>query len=318
MKSPASDSTRRVAVIDIGSNSIKLLVAATGGHGLPVELFRQTEETRIGTGIGDKARHGLREDAIRAALQAIRNLLAAAAPHEPGATAIVATSAVRDAPNRSAFAAAVECETGVPLRILSGADEARYIGLGIRCDPVLRETHAFYLFDLGGGSLECLAFHEGEAVAVISLDLGCVRLMERFLPDPARPLAPAIEAAVRDEVARNLTSAFAFPLPTASPVVVTGGTAAVARALLPVLTGETTPPETIALPAWRKLRARLGQESLADRLAWTHLPPNRADVIPTAMIILEEVARLAGVESFRHSFFNLRFGLARELLAGPV
>ncbi|HXA13851.1 MAG TPA: phosphatase, partial [Opitutaceae bacterium] len=162
-----------VAVIDIGSNSIKLLVVSRDGNGRLAELTSRTIDARISAGISQKSPQ-LGETGMAAGLAAITDLLAAAAPLAPAQTLLVATSAVRDATNGADFRAHVRSTTGHDIRILTGDQEANLIGAGLACDPALSNLHDFYVFDLGGGSLECLAFRARQIAQEVSLPLGCV------------------------------------------------------------------------------------------------------------------------------------------------
>ena len=217
-----------VAVIDIGSNSIKVLVAARDASGIVTALKTRTIDARISAGIS-QAEPRLSEDGMARGLAAIQELLATAAPFSPTTTVLVATSAVRDAANGPEFRQRVLDATGHTLRILTGDEEANFIGLGLTCDPALAHRRDFYVFDLGGGSLECLAFKNRAIVQAASLQLGCVRLTEKFIRDPALPLpqseAESLAVHVRDELKR---SGFRFAL-SAPPAVFTGGTVSTVR-----------------------------------------------------------------------------------------
>ena len=146
-----------VAVVDIGSNSIKVLVAAPAPEGGLQTLLSHTIEARISAGIA-AANPQLTEEGMARGLAAIGDLLAEAAPLHPARVQLVATSAVRDAVNGAEFRARVRKQTGLEIRLLSGDEEANLIGRGLTCDPALTSLQDFYLFDLGGGSLECLRF----------------------------------------------------------------------------------------------------------------------------------------------------------------
>src|SRR5207249_1268753 len=111
-------------------------------------------------------------------------------------TVLVATSAVRDGQNGDAFCRRIHAVTGHAVRVLSGEEEANAIGRGLTTDPALQDTRDFYVFDLGGGSLECLAFRERRIEQAVSLQLGCVRLMEKLVVDSESPFSMANQAAV--------------------------------------------------------------------------------------------------------------------------
>jgi exopolyphosphatase / guanosine-5'-triphosphate,3'-diphosphate pyrophosphatase len=306
-----------VAVVDIGSNSIKVLVAAGSPSGRPVELFAETIEARISAGIS-RARPVLGPAAMSRGVAAIGNLLAQAAPYAPGRIRLVATSAVRGAANGSEFRKRVRAATGHPVRVLSGREEANLIGRGLRCDPALSRLRNFHVFDLGGGSLECLAFRGRRATRAISLPLGCVRMTELFVADPARPFSAGAASAVESHVRAALTdSGFRFELPKGSTAVGTGGTLTTVRAIRAEREGldfERTDP-FIPLAELRLLLRRVGGLPLARRREVPGLPFARADVFPAALATLIAIAGLGGLGGFRHSLFNLRWGVAAELLA---
>lgn len=306
------------AVIDIGSNSIKILVADRGAGGEILPRHIRTVDARISAGISQTLPR-LSEEGMSRGVAAVRELLADAARFSPARIQLVATSAVRDAVNGADFRAQVRDATGHDIRILSGQEEANLIGRGLTADRALRHLRNFYVFDLGGGSLECLAFRDRRIEQAISLPLGCVRLTEKFVDDPTRPLAAdarrAVEMHTRDTLAR---SGFAFSLPADAVAVGTGGTVTTARLVLGAPQGlalEAT-PTAITLAQVQHLLDWLGGLPLAERQKIPGLPPARADVFPVALATLLAIAERAGFDRYENSLFNLRYGLAAELLQG--
>jgi len=305
-----------VAVIDIGSNSIKLLVAAAARDGSLVSLAESTKETRIGCGLAGQP-PVLQSDAMERAIEWLRDLLCEAGPFQPEKVCIVATSAVRDASNGQAFAEQVDEATHYELEILSGAEEAAAIARGVHCDPRLPLTDSFYLFDLGGGSLELLALRSKQVEQMVSLPLGCVRLTEKFIPNPTAPLPAASVAKLRTHVRRALQeSGFRFDLPASAAAVATGGTATTWRAIRAAEAGVRFNASDPVLPSdeletWAH---RFSNQSMEERRQTEGLPTARADVFPVALWTLVEVAQGAGARSLHHSLCNLRFGLAARLL----
>ncbi|HRI81674.1 MAG TPA: phosphatase [Opitutaceae bacterium] len=304
------------AVLDIGSNSIKILVARRDERGRLQPVFQDTLDVRISAGI-NAARPVLDEEAMQRGLAAVQQLLTAAASHSPERATLVATSAVRDAVNGADFAARITKATGFELRILTGEEEANAIGRGLTCDPALADLQDFHVFDLGGGSLECLTFHGRQISQAVSLPLGCVRLTEKFVPDPGLPLS----ATIREKLARHIQTALAearFQLDLPFPIAIaTGGSVVTVRAIRAARQGvalDATSP-IVTLRQMRELLEQTGGLSLTDRRAIPGLPPARADVFPTALATLVAVAEHAKVTAFRHSFYNLRYGLAAELLS---
>lgn len=308
---------QRAAAIDIGSNSIKVLVAEAAADGALEVLLSHTIEARISAGIS-RSNPVLSEQGMQRGLEAIIELLALSAGHQPGCIQIVATSAVRDAENGTAFSKRVRAATGHSIRILSGKEEAHYIGQGIAHDPELENLQDFYLFDLGGGSLEALSFRQRQISRLHSLQLGCVRLTERFVSDRNTPLPPALATSVIRHTAATIREAgFLFDLPQSAPVIGTGGTLASVRSVLAARAGSTAElgHALLQVDDLRTLQAELALMSLADRRNVAGLSPARADVFPVALATLIGVAECGGFDSYRHSFCNLRHGLVAEMLA---
>ena len=310
-----SSPTPVVAVIDIGSNSIKVLVATRRDDGVIEALKTQTIDARISAGIS-QAEPRLSEDGMARGLAAIQELLATAAPFAPTSTVLVATSAVRDAINGPEFRERVLAATGHTIRILTGDEEAELIGRGLTCDPALAHLRDFYVFDLGGGSLECLAFRDRRIDQEASLRLGCVRMTEKFVADPQAPLRPdectALALHVRDTIKQ---SGFRFNLPGAAAVF-TGGTFTSVRAIKAALHGvnlEDT-PAVVATATIYDLLDEVCPLSLEDRKKIPGMPAARADVFPAALVTVATVAEFGLFERFHHSLYNLRWGLAAQAL----
>ena len=232
-------SNETVAAIDVGSNSIKLLVGRRGeSQGRIETVFTETIETRISAGISQELPR-LTDEAVTAGTATIAELFGLAQEFNPREVQIVATSAVRDALNGRDFIDTVKDATGLTIRILSGSEEATTIGKGLACDPAIGETLRFIQMDLGGGSLELIRFNEGVIENAISLQLGAVRLTERLIKDRDAPIDDetdaAIRAYVRDEL---LKSGFPFE-PSTDPLIATGGAFSVTRAILAAAAGTT-------------------------------------------------------------------------------
>lgn len=314
MKDMAQSAT--VAVIDVGSNSIKLLIAGAGSGGNRVEtVYSETQETRISEGISRDSPE-LSQEAMQAAIKTIRELLKSAKRHQPLMIRIVATSAVRDALNGQAFAETVGKETGHALEILSGTEEAVLIGRGLACDPDLQKYSRFLQMDIGGGSVEFIRFERHQIKQAYSLQLGAVRLSEQFLPDRAAPVDPSITDAIRRHVYEAVKTCGLLLDPEAGPLIATGGAIVVVRAVLAARDGVncTSRAPQISLEEISQLSRELCACPLDQRLSIPHLPAARADILPTALITIETVLQLAQRNSLTHSFYNLRYGIASELL----
>lgn len=304
------------AVIDIGSNSIKILVAMREDDGRIVALKMHTLDARISAGIS-QAIPLLSEDGMARGLAAIQELLAVAEPFSPTSTVLVATSAVRDAANGAEFRQRVLAATGHTIRILTGDEEADLIGRGLTCDPALTELQNFYVFDLGGGSMEFLTFRDRRIQQELSLKLGCVRLTEKFISDPAAPLRPdectALALHVRDTIKQ---SGFRFSLPAGAEAVFTGGTMTSVRLIKGALHGvklDDTPP-IVSLETLHDLLDEIGPLNLDARKQIPGMPASRADVFPAALATVVALAEFGMFKRFHHSLYNLRWGLAAKAL----
>ncbi len=309
-------STGTVAVVDIGSNSIKVLVVRRLADGYYESLKNKTVDARISAGING-AFPRLSEEGMARGLEAIVALLEMAAPFAPVHTMLVATSAVRDAANGDEFRARVLAATGHPVRLLTGDEEANFIGRGLTCDPALTHLRDFYVCDLGGGSLECLAFHERRITQALSIRLGCVRMTEKFVCDSSAPLesdaAVGLALYTKQELKK---SGFRFDLPAPAEAVFTGGTVTSIRLIKAARHGvalEDT-PTTVPVTTLSALIDELAPLTLDERRAVPGMPVARADVFPAALVTLLALTETAGLTRFHHSLYNLRWGIAADLL----
>ncbi len=300
----------RLAVIDIGSNSIKLLVAEPGD---PVDsVLNAIRETRISAGISGHPPQ-LKASAIEAGVQSVSELIQDAKDAGADQFIAVATSAVRDAANGHVFAGSLKTQTGLDLRILDGVEEARYIALGAQCDPAIAPINNFRMIDLGGGSMECITFQGGRVIQAASLPLGAVRLTEQFIPHPENPVStPALEA-IKARVNETIEGASLDLASPSLPLVAAGGGFNVARRVW-----EADPesfkqnPSFIPLSWLKRWRLILANLKLEDRMRIPGVPVQRADIMPAAVQVMVTVAELCGQDQFIHTAYNLRYGLAKE------
>lgn len=299
---------KSVGVIDVGSNTIKLLIAKSGKT-LPAELIDFiVEETRIGEGMTGNP-PTIDDKAIERGAAAIARLVKLASGCS--SLSIVATSAVRDAHNRQAFVEAVRARCGQEIRILSGDEEASYIGLALSCDPALTHLQSFSLLDLGGGSLECIQFSNRELQKAESLQLGSVRLCSLLIQDRKIPFGPEQKKQVTNYVSERW-SASKFPA-NSSPseiAVLTGGAA---KHLAQSLSNRQL-DNGLGLEEFTEIASHLGSLPLEERVRVYGIPQSRADIFPTAMVTLEASLKHLGCKRLYFSEFNLRFGVAVELL----
>ena len=304
----------RVAAIDCGTNSIRLLVADVKGDRL-TDVTRRMEIVRLGQGVD---RTGLlAPEAIERTRVALADYAADIERYGATAVRMVATSASRDARNAGDFHAMVEATLDVPPEVISGREEAELSFAGaVRGLPP--ETPAPYLVvDIGGGSTEFV--HGSSTVdAACSVDIGCVRMTERHLHDdpPTRAQVAAARADIMAAVDRALAE-------------VDGGRT---RTLVG-LAGSVTTVAAIALdlPEYRPERihhARIRADQVAgvaadlltmtrdQRLALPVMHPGRADVIGAGALVLDVILRRAGFDEVVASEHDILDGIAWRLAPG--
>jgi exopolyphosphatase/guanosine-5'-triphosphate,3'-diphosphate pyrophosphatase len=305
----------RVAVIDVGSNSIKALVAESGAGPFDLHpLFERTLEVRISQGIGGEPPM-LHIDRIEAGVEAVRDLWKACTQHGPlKAFTIVATSAVRSAGNGHLFTDAVTSITGLTPRVLSGAEEADGIAMGVRTDPEIEDNlNDFTVFDLGGGSLELIRFEHHGVTDRTSLPLGAVRLTEQFIRNPENPIPVPEQEALRRHVRTQIE---ATGIPITPPLVGCSGGLAALRRIIAARMGVGV-DEAPAYMSWELIKSishEIRSMDIIRRIAIPGMPERRADIFPAAMLVFEELLELGSAEGILHSTHNLRYGLALRLL----
>lgn len=295
----------RVAVIDLGSNSLKLLVAE--GPGLATVL-RATADVRLFPPRGNR----LDLASVEAAAAAVEALLAQAREAGAARIAVVGTSALREAENRGALSRLLAERLGVRLSVISGESEARLAADGLLRDPALLGLPSFAGFDLGGGSLEVSRIVNRRCVQAASFPLGAVRLTRTFLGDGARPLRPGDLEALREHILGLVSPRLAAQGSRGMSLVGSGGALA-AVAEMQRAAGE--PGERIGILAVRNWLARLSELDLEGRRAIPGVPAARADIMPAALAVVCALADHSGADLLQVSHYGLRQGLAAVLMS---
>lgn len=281
----------RRAVIDIGTNTVKLLVADVH-HGLILPIVSKDITTRLGEGL--QSSRQLTPAAIARTLDAVAGYVADAREHDVAGIRAIATSAVRDAGNRDVFLAAVRDRCGLPVEVVTGDQEAELIFYGVTSDPAFAGGDLLVM-DVGGGSVEFICGRAGHIERHQSLPAGAVRLTERFgddFPALAAFLRTTFRAALRDYRAAG------------RQFVATGGAN---TTLVRVATGRVDHAE-LTFEEVFALVARLHALTLAERRQLPGMPADRADIIVAGAAALafgmEATAAARVVVSAR----NLRYG----------
>ncbi len=301
-----------VGAIDIGTNSVLLLVARVRGSGLEALVERATI-TRLGENV-DRTRR-LDAAARERTLECLRVYARLTREANVAALGVVGTSAMRDAGGGEEFRADVERMLGVAPRVLSGEEEAELAFAGATSG--LDVAGNVVVFDVGGGSTEVVsgAMARGGAPAVVawakSLDVGSVRLTERCVrTDP--PLADEL-AAVRATVRAALVD---VPTGSAETLVGVAGTVTTLAALdrgLETYDANLVHGCTLSRERVRALTERLAGLPLGERALLPGLEPKRADVIVCGSLVVEEVMNHRGANEILVSDRGVRWGLAMQL-----
>jgi exopolyphosphatase / guanosine-5'-triphosphate,3'-diphosphate pyrophosphatase len=302
----------RVAAVDCGTNTIKLLVAdldpATGSEH---ELVREARMVRLGQDVDRTGR--LAEEALARVFAAVEEYAVLVDRHGASTIRFCATSAVRDAANADVFVAGVEARLGVTPEVVSGREEAllSFAGatrsLGRVPAPVL-------VIDIGGGSTELvLGDGHGQVQVGHSLDVGSVRMTERHLhEDPPAPSSVAAAAATIDAALDTLPG-HGVALESARTVVAVSGTGlTVAAAVLdlPSLSRELVDGAVVPVRGVHDAAARLLGMTVAERRALPYMHPGRADVIGAGALVLSRVLARTPVESVGVSVRDILDGIA--------
>jgi exopolyphosphatase / guanosine-5'-triphosphate,3'-diphosphate pyrophosphatase len=308
----------RVAAIDIGTNSVLLLIAeARGGELVPI--VERSQITRLGQGVD--ATHALAPEATLRTLACLEEYGALIRTAGVDRTAAVGTSAMRDARGGEDFRARAGAILGVEPQVVSGAEEASLTFAGAVTGLSL-SGEIFTVFDLGGGSTEIICGAAGSALHAVSLDIGSVRLTERHVRSD--PPTPEELTSIRADAARALLGASAS-LDAAAPgsrtLIGVAGTvttlAAFVRGVVPYDSARVHGARLSAVEVGRA-RAELAALPLASRRALPAINPARADVIVAGSVIVEELLAWAGASELIASDRGVRWGLAYRLAHGST
>lgn len=304
---PKSASSVRVAVIDIGTNSTRLLIADVDGSEVD-EIYRESRVTRLGRGVDHSGQ--LSAEGIEAVCNAIADYMPLIAGEEAGEVMVIATSAVRDAENGQAFAAELRERFDLHCQIIDGDQEANYTYLGTSSGRSRDET--MLVVDIGGGSTEMIIGRGPDPVFHTSLQAGVVRHTERILTgDP--PSSVELEALAKDIGKLVQASLEGVELPAVDRAVAVAGTpsslAAIDLELEPydpkAVEGHRLPLRTVQW--WL---SRLASMPLEDRKQVPGLHPDRAQAIVAGVVILIEIMRNFDLLEIEVSEHDILYGCA--------
>jgi exopolyphosphatase/guanosine-5'-triphosphate,3'-diphosphate pyrophosphatase len=320
--------TMRVAAIDCGTNSIRLLiadlqpgVAAAGGPAPLTDVTRQMRIVRLGEGVDRTGR--LAEAALYRTMTALREYAGLIAEARPAAVRMVATSATRDAANSQEFTDRVVDILGVAPEVITGDEEAWLSFTGATRELAGTPLAAagscpppYLVADIGGGSTEFVVGGPDGVAGARSVNIGCVRLTERHLHDDP-PLAAQVEATTKDIDAALDQAAAAVPGEKAATLVGLAGSVTTVAAI--ALGLEEYDPARIhhaRIPATQvhEIAGRLLAMTRAERAAIPVMHPGRVDVIGAGALILDRIMTRFGFAEVLVSEHDILDGIAWSLV----
>ncbi len=304
---------RRVAALDCGTNSIRLLIAEENpGASAFTEISRKMSIVKLGEGV-DKNKAFL-PDAISRTLAALKAFAAEIAEAKVEKVRFCATSATRDAQNRDDFLIPVAQILGITPEVISGDEEAKLSFLGAT-QALSKSDGPFLVIDIGGGSTE-FVFGVEQVEAARSVNIGCVRMSERhFKNDP--PNQSEIDSAridIRNAIAQ---AAEVVPIKNAKTLVAVAGTAttvAAAALNLAEYDSELIHLAKISAKETRRVSDWLLTLTRQERSDLGYMHPGRVDVIAAGSLVLAEIIKATGLESFVASENDILDGMVWSML----
>ncbi len=298
----------RIAIVDVGTNTTRLLIAELEGGRVARELVRISRVTRLGAGVDGSGR--LADDAIARELTVLEEYSGTIDSHQPDRQVAVMTSAVRDAANGRSFADQTAERFGLDVHVLSGDDEAQLTYLGAT-DELVGDARTLVI-DIGGGSTELVIGHGRRVDFHVSTQAGVVRQADRHVAHdpPTHEELERLAQDVRDVLAHAVAPEWRGGIARALAVAGTPTSlAAIAQRLDPY---DPARVHGFRLTAAQRdaVRDRLVALPLEQRRLVTGLHPDRAPTIIPGVVILAEVMRLFGLDEVEVSEHDILRGAA--------
>lgn len=306
---------RTLASIDVGSNTVKLLVARVGQEGILEEVVREKETVRLGHETFTTGK--LSPEAIEAGASALERLARIARASGAEEIRAVATCAVREAGNAAELAAEARRRSGLELEVISGQEEARLIMLAARsefpssCDPL-------FLIDIGGGSTELVVFEGDRVLFAESLDLGAVRLSERFIrEDPVSrrdwgELKSAVSRRIRKTARKVRRAGFKTCVGTSGTVQ---SLSMVYEAAIRGLELFPSGHRTLPVGGLKKVMRLMRKTTLKEKLKIPGLDPKRRDISSAGAALLYRILKEVRAGEVVTGERGLREGILLDALA---
>ena len=301
----------RVAAIDCGTNSIRLLIADISG-GKFKEVLRDMEIVRLGQGVDENK--SFHPDAINRTLAAVEKFKNQLAGKGVEKIRFCATSATRDAANRDLFIEGVRQILGVEVEVIPGEEEAR-LSFNGATKELLQSDAPFLVVDIGGGSTE-FVYGNKEVEFAKSVDIGCVRMSERHLKSQPVEMSQVAQAIIDIDTAIAQAAAI-VPISKAKTLVAVAGTATtIAAAALELKTYDRYAIHLSRIPAEKvhKVSAAFQAMTKSDISMLGFMHPGRVDVITAGSLVLSRVMAATGATEFVASESDILDGMAWSLI----
>ena len=301
----------RVAAIDCGTNSIRLLIADISG-GKFKEVLRDMEIVRLGQGVDENK--SFHPDAINRTLAAVEKFKNQLVGKGVEKIRFCATSATRDAANRDLFIDGVRQILGVEVEVIPGEEEAR-LSFNGATKELLQSDAPFLVVDIGGGSTE-FVYGNKEVEFAKSVDIGCVRMSERHLKSQPVEMSQVAQAII--DIDKAIAQAAAVvPISTAKTLVAVAGTATtIAAAALELETYDRYTIHLSRIPAEKVHKVSAAFQAMTkseiSNLGFMH--PGRVDVITAGSLVLSRVMAATGATEFVASESDILDGMAWSLI----
>lgn len=304
----------RYAAIDVGTNTVRLLVADADTDGTYRAVFQEQVITRLGERLQETG--VLSPAAMERTVRVLQRFAQKAKEHRVQEVLAVTTSAAREAKNRGEFVDRARREAGIDLVVISGEVEATLTALGV--------SHALgpgwcnmLILDVGGGSTEFTTFEQGKVTGYVSLPIGVVKLTEAHLKvdPPSREELESAATSIRQTI-RHVPGSLSIP--AAAILVATAGTATTLAAIdlrMTTYDGERVTGHRLSRQRLQELLDHLCSLPLAERRKIIGLEPPRADVIVAGTLLTREILDVFGFDELTVSDGGLREGILLHYLA---
>ena len=304
---------RKVAVVDIGSNSTKVLIALVNTNGEVVKVREEGFSCRL-IDKGNISSAIISREKRKELLSGLSRLLKICTQEGVSDAILVATEAIRTSLNADELEKDIFENFSKNLFVLSGKKEAELIAQGILLEPQVTGQENFQAFDLGGGSLEIIDFNKNSQIVTKSLRLGALTIKEKFSSNEIKILDEEMAKNINGQISSQLNQT-EFRKDSTIPMLGLGGVVYFIRKIL-------SAKNSIKFEEKKEISydeiCELTHESLNKSLLeiinrFPDLPRDRADVFPFACLVIQGLMKRLSKKSFFHSTYNLRYGVASNL-----